>query len=61
METFAFKKLNGMHVKNSIKLKSQIGLELWKSCVIMWPSIELGKVLERILKLQSKRVGAVRS
>jgi len=35
--------------KNSIKLKSQIGLQLWKTWIMMWISIDLGKVSERIL------------
>jgi hypothetical protein len=34
--------------KNSIRLKSQIGLKLWKTWMVMvmvWTAIELGKIL----------------
>jgi hypothetical protein len=37
METFNFKKLSHMEV-NNIKLKTQAGMELWKTWMIMWTS-----------------------
>jgi hypothetical protein len=41
-------------VKNIIRLKSQIYLQLSKTWMIMWISIKLAKVAERIPLLQSK-------
>jgi hypothetical protein len=52
MEKFNLKKLNDMEVKNSIRLKPQIALQLWKTRIIMvkaiitWTSVGLRKVLE---------------
>jgi hypothetical protein len=46
METFNLKKLNDVEV-NSVKLKSEIGMQLWKTWMMMiWTSIGLGKVLK---------------
>jgi hypothetical protein len=47
MEKFNLKKLNDVEI-NSIKLKYQIGLQLWKTRMIMWKFIGLGKVSERM-------------
>jgi hypothetical protein len=41
-------------VKNSIRSKSQTGLQIWKTWMIMQTSIVLGKILERIFNLQPK-------
>jgi hypothetical protein len=48
MERFNLKKLNDMEVKE--QLKSKIGLHIWKTqmMMMMWTSIGLGKILERI-------------
>jgi len=55
MERFNLKKLQ--HGSwNSIKLKSEIALQLWKTWMIMWISIGVGKVLEHknIIHRESK-------
>jgi hypothetical protein len=49
------KKLNYVEI-NGIRLKSQMGLQLWKTTTMtMWTSAGAGKVLNRIKKLQSQR------
>jgi hypothetical protein len=46
MEGFNLKKLNDVEVKEQ-RLKSQIGLQLWKSLMkMMWTSVGLGNILE---------------
>jgi hypothetical protein len=45
-------------VKNSIVFKSQIGMQLWKTYMMMWISIELWKLLENI-KISAKRVQVI--
>jgi hypothetical protein len=42
--------------KNSIRLKSQTGLLLQKSWMMMWTFTGLGKVAERIQKLWSMNI-----
>jgi hypothetical protein len=37
-------------LKNSITLKSQTDLQLWKTSLLTWTSVRLEKVLERIKK-----------
>jgi len=55
MERFNLKKLSDVEV-NTIRLKSEIGLQLWKTWMMIWTSTDLGKVLERIGKLHTQRV-----
>jgi hypothetical protein len=43
MGRFNLKKLNEAEVKNSIRLISQTGLQLWETSIMMWISIEHGK------------------
>lgn len=44
-------------LRSSFKLKSQIGLQLWKTWIIMWASIVLWKLSEGISKFQPKSLG----
>jgi hypothetical protein len=43
MQIFYVKKLNDAELRNSIRSKSQTGLQLRKTWMIMWTSIGLGK------------------
>jgi hypothetical protein len=43
--------------KSNFVLRSQIGLQLWKIWTQRWKLIKLGKLLERISKLQPKNLG----
>jgi len=36
-----------LKLKNSIRLKSQIGLQFWKTWMMIWTSVGLEKVLKR--------------
>jgi predicted transcriptional regulator len=60
MERFDLKKLNEVEVKKkSTGSKSQIDWQLWKSLMLMWILIELGKLLHRISKFHAKRVKVI--
>jgi hypothetical protein len=43
-----FKKLNNVKVKELYQVKISNKLQLWKTWMIVWTSVGLGKVLERI-------------
>jgi hypothetical protein len=48
MERFNLKNLSSVEVKNHMRLKSQIGYQLWKTLMMIWASVGLGIVLQRI-------------
>jgi hypothetical protein len=52
MEILNHKKLNDVEVEEKYQDKSHIHLQLWKARIIMWISIQIRKVLERIQDLQ---------
>jgi hypothetical protein len=54
MERSDVKKLNDAKLRNGIRLKSQTGLQLWKTWMIMWLLIESRNTLESIAKRAKK-------
>jgi hypothetical protein len=56
MERFNVRKLNEVEGKEQYQVKPQTGSQLWKTYIMMWTSIYIGKLLERISKFQPKRV-----
>jgi hypothetical protein len=46
MQRFHLRKLNDAEVKEQYQVKIS-GVYVWKTLVIMWTSIKLGKILER--------------
>jgi hypothetical protein len=46
VERFNSKRLSNVEVKDSIRLEYERGLQLWKTWLLMWTSVRLGKVLE---------------
>jgi hypothetical protein len=57
MERISLKKLKDVEGKEQyLTLKSEIGLQLCKICMLRWKSAMLGKRLERISIFQPNRV-----
>jgi hypothetical protein len=50
LEKFHLKKLNDVEVREQVKLKSQIGLKLWKTWII-WTSVGLGQNIRENIKV----------
>jgi len=48
--------LNKLKSKRSIRYKFHIRLQVWETWLVTWTTIELGKVLEKIRKLQPQTV-----
>jgi hypothetical protein len=59
IKRFHFKELMMQRLRNSIRSKSQTRLQLWKTWMIMWTTIGLGKILRRISNFQSKRMQVI--
>jgi hypothetical protein len=51
-QKFDMQRLHLRKSKNSIKPKSQTGLQLWKTSTIMWTSTDLKSIKHRISKYQ---------
>jgi hypothetical protein len=53
MKRFNLIKLNKVEAKEQYQ---EIGLQLWKTDMLMWISVEFEKILDRISIFQPKRV-----
>lgn len=53
---FNLQKLNDVEVKRTVSSENlKTGLRRWKPGMVMWTSVRLGRVLERISQFQPKR------
>jgi hypothetical protein len=57
MERFNLRQLIDMGIKEQIMLKSQTGVQLWKTWMIIWISTELGEVYYRKCQIFKQSLG----